>query len=65
MSEAKDNRAAMPAIASFVDELRAQGLEVKVIYAAESGKELGRKPEYREVFDIPEDYLRPAGGWKK
>ena len=65
MSEAKSNRAAMPVVASFVDELRAQGLNVKVIYAAENGKELGRKPDYREVFEIPRDYLKPAGGWKK
>jgi len=65
MSEAANNRAAMPQVADIVDQIRAQGLDVKVIYAAENGKELGRKPEYREVFDIPRDYLKPAGGWKK
>jgi hypothetical protein len=48
-----DNRARMPVIAALVDELRAQGLMVKVLYAKENGVELGRMPEYREVFDIP------------
>lgn len=61
---AQDNRAAMPTIAALVDELRAQGLELRVIYASENGKTLGKKPEHREVFDIPKDYLKPVGGWK-
>ena len=32
------NRAAMPTVAAFVDEIRAQGFSVKVLYASENGK---------------------------
>lgn len=59
-----NNRNAMPIVAAFVDEIRKQGLEVRVIYASENGKELGKKPQDREVFDIPANYRKPAGGWK-
>lgn len=58
------NRQAMPTVAAFVDEIRAQGFEVRVIYAKESGKELGKKPQEREVFTVPANYRKPAGGWK-
>lgn len=64
MSEVASNRAAMPAVAQLVDEIRAQGVSVRVIYAQEGGQERGRKPEDKEVFDIPANYRKPAGGWK-
>jgi hypothetical protein len=64
MTQAANNRAAMPTVAALVDELRAKGLEPRVIYASENGKTLGAKPQYREVFDIPQDYRKPVGGWK-
>lgn len=59
-----NNRTAMPQVAAFVDQIRAQGVEVKVLYASENGHELGKKPQDREVFDIPANYRRPVGGWK-
>lgn len=59
-----NNRNAMPTVAALVDQLRAQGIEVKVLYAAENGRELGKKPQDREVFDIPANYRKPVGGWK-
>jgi hypothetical protein len=43
---AESNRQQMPVIAKFVDELRAQGFSVKVLYAKENGVEKGKKPIY-------------------
>ena len=60
-------RKAMPTIAALVDELRpwlADG--GKVVYASENGHVLDRRepvnPE--QVFTIPPNYGKPAGGWK-
>lgn len=52
------NRGAMPQIAAIVDEIRAMGIDVKVLYASENGTTFDRrepvKPE--SVFPIPPDY---------
>lgn len=61
---ASSNRQAMPTVAQMVDDIRAMGIEVRVIYAAEKGKELGKKPEGENAFDIPRNYCKPSGGWK-
>jgi hypothetical protein len=45
MSDKATNRSRMPTVAEWVDELRAQGLEPKVIWAKENGYEVGKKPE--------------------
>lgn len=55
-----DNRARMPQIAAIVDQIRAQGIAVKVLYAKENGVELGKQPVYREVFDIPREWAQRA-----
>jgi hypothetical protein len=60
MKGRESNRASMPTVAAFIDELRALGLEVKVLYAKENGVTLGNKPVYREVFEIPRQWARRA-----
>ena len=61
-------RQAMPTVAAIVDEYRdlmADG--GKVIYASENGHVIDRREPVKEtqVFTVPKDYLRPAGGWTK
>lgn len=51
----EDNRRCMPTVAEWVDQLREQGLEPKVIWASENGMEVGRKPEYREPANEGEE----------
>lgn len=60
------NRARMPSVAGFVDELRAHGIASKVLYARENGITVGKPPQFDpdKVFQIPANYRRPAGGWK-
>jgi len=48
------NRQAMPIIAAFVDEIRAQGVTVKVLYASENGRTVGTKPP--EFEPAPDPY---------
>ncbi len=60
----EDNRAAMPTVAAIVDEYRALFPDLKVIYASENGKELGQCFNETNVFNIPQNYRKPAGGWK-
>lgn len=50
---ASSNRAAMPIVAAIVDELRAQGLSPKVVFASENGVTVGRRPRYENVFEVP------------
>ena len=50
----------MPTVASIVDELRAQGLSPRVIWAREKSHEVGQRPDYREVFEIPRNYRMPS-----
>jgi hypothetical protein len=59
-------REAMPTVAQIVDDYR-EWLELggKVIYAQENGHVIDRRTPEREVFVIPQNYGRPAGGWKK
>lgn len=40
-----ENRSKMPTVAAFVDAVRAEFGDVRVIYAKENGIELGTKPE--------------------
>lgn len=43
--ERSDNRAAFPATAAVVDEFRAAfGTDVKLVFAEEGGRTIGRKP---------------------
>lgn len=46
---AESNRLRMPTVAQWVDELREQGFQPKVIWAKENGYEVGKKPEYEEM----------------
>lgn len=55
------NRAAMPNVAAIVDELRAQDLAPKVLWAREGGLEIGQRPIFREVFEIPKGYRMESG----
>lgn len=60
-------RQAMPTVAAIVDEYRhllASG--GKVVYASENGHVIDRREPVSEeqVFTIPPNYLKPAGGWK-
>lgn len=64
MSRVADNRAAMPTVAAIVDEYRAMFPDLRVIYASENGKTLGKVPQDENAFDIPANYGKPAGGWK-
>lgn len=64
VSEAKNNRNAMPTVAAFVDEIRAQGISCRVLYASENGNELGKKPEYVNVHNVPRVY-RSLAEWKQ
>lgn len=41
----EDNRRKMPTVAAFVDAVRAEFGDCKVVYAKENGIELGKKPE--------------------
>lgn len=51
MSKA-DNRANMPTVAQIVDELRAQGIDVKVLYASEAGKTIGKKTTGENAYTL-------------
>ena len=42
---ALDNRTAMPIVTAFVDELRAAGLNPRITYACEAGREVGRRDD--------------------
>jgi hypothetical protein len=55
-----ENRARFPTVAAFIDELRAQGLSPKVMWAREGDHEVGQRPKYAEVFDVPRGYGMPA-----
>jgi hypothetical protein len=59
-------RSRMPTVAAIFDEVRAQFPEAKLLYGQENGSEIdAREPvDASQVFDIPENYCRPAGGWK-
>lgn len=41
----EENRSKMPTVAAFVDAVRAEFGDCKVVYAKENGIELGKKPE--------------------
>ena len=61
-------RRQMPTVAQIVDELRpflANG--GKLIYASENGHVIDRREpvDPEQVFDIPRDYCKPAGGSAK
>lgn len=56
---AADNRAAFPSTALIVDEFRtAFGDGVKLVYAEEGGKTIGRKPPEPKRFMTVDDWLR-------
>lgn len=65
MSDAQSNRAAMPTVAAIVDELRAHGVDVKVIWAEENGRQVGKRPTNENVFDIPANYGMTTAKAKK
>jgi hypothetical protein len=50
----------MPTVAEWVDDMREQGFDVKVIWCKENGIEKGRKPEGENVFTIPPRYRMPS-----
>lgn len=64
MSSAENNRNAMPVIASVVDELRALGIDVQVLYVSENGQTRGKPPRHDNAFSIPKNYRKPVGGFK-
>ncbi len=55
---AAGNRDAMPQIAEIVDQIRAMGIDVKVIYASENGTTFDRREPVnpQAVFVIPPNY---------
>jgi hypothetical protein len=53
---ADSNRARFPTVAAIVDELRAQGLNPRVLWAKEGPYEVGQRPEHPNAFDIPRGY---------
>jgi hypothetical protein len=62
----ESNRAKAPTIAAWVDEYRdIAPTGFKVIYASENGHVLDKREKEENAFTIPENYLRPAGGWKR
>lgn len=63
VNRARDaNRAAMPNVAAFMDELRAQGISARVIYARENGVTFGKKPVYENAFAVPRGYRMATSG---
>ncbi len=56
MSARQSNRDAMPTVAAMVDEIRAQGFPVKVIYASENGLTVGALAKDENCFDVPKGY---------
>lgn len=58
-SAAADNRSAFPATALIVDEFRAAfGDGVKLVYAEEGGKTVGKKPAEPKRFVTADGWLR-------
>lgn len=55
-------RQQMPTVAAMVDELRPW--LGKLIYASENGHVIDRREPEDNVFVIPPNYRKPAGGWK-
>lgn len=58
-SQREKNRREMPNVAAMMDEMRDLfGNDIKLIWARdeETGKEVGRKPEYTRVFPVPPNY---------
>ena len=59
MTSTTKNRAEFPAAATILDEFRdAFGKDVKLLYAVEGGKEIGRKPAAPKRFMTVEQWLR-------
>lgn len=56
MKDRNSNRLSMPTVAAFVDELRAAGLNPKVLYASENGKTVGRLDAEENAFTVPANY---------
>jgi hypothetical protein len=54
-------RADFPIVTDFADELRAQGLDPRIVWAIEGGKEIGPvPPEEREAFKARQHAQQPA-----
>jgi hypothetical protein len=58
MSERQSNRESMPTIAQIVDEIRAQGIDVRVLWASEGGKTVGRKPQQENAYPLEQNRFR-------
>ena len=64
----KPLRDQMPTVAAIVDEFREWMVPGgKVIYASENGHVLDRREpvDPDKVFNVPPNYCKPVGGWKK
>lgn len=48
----------MPTIAQIVDEIRAQGIDVRVLWASEGGKTVGRKPQQENAYPLEQNRFR-------
>ena len=58
MTAAAKNRAEFPAAAHILDEFRAEfGKEVKLLYAVEGGREIGKKPVAPKRFMTVDQWL--------
>lgn len=66
MTPAERNRAEFPELAAIVDQLRAQGGEVKVLWMAKDGLTIGPAPDnWADIFeDTPEPEAAPVAGYR-
>lgn len=64
MSTAQRNRELMPNVAALIDEFRAAnpGIDFKVVHAIDeqTGYEIGKPFDEKNVFTIPPDYFPPT-----
>lgn len=66
MTPAERNRAEFPELAAIVDQLRAQGGQVKVLWMAKPGLTIGPAPDnWADIFeDVPEPQAAQAVGYR-
>jgi hypothetical protein len=56
---ARRNREQMPTVAAWIDDIRKEFPNAKVVYAEENGHTVGRKTNVIESWPIPEGF-RPS-----
>ena len=62
MNATAKNRAEFPAASAILDEFRKEfGMDVKLLYAVEGGREIGKKPAPAKRFMTVEQWLHGSG----